>query len=401
MTPLGTGRDLSWQTACRGVSGIKHIDIFDTNDLPVKIAGMVKDFNAVETFGKRQADRLDRFLQFGIAAAREAVLDSRLEIDGDSAYRAGSVIGSGIGGINTIVREYESLKSPGGYSRIKPYFIPSMLINLVAGMVSIEFNLKGPGLSPSTACAAGNHAIGLAFDQIRYDRADIMVCGGSEACITELGVAGFAKLRALSTRNESPETASRPFDKDRDGFVIAEGAGILVLEELEHAIKRNAHIYAELLGFGMSSDAYHITAPAENGEGAAKCMELALADAGIKPEDVDYINAHGTSTQLNDIIETRAIKTVFGDDTRVKISSNKSMVGHLLGAAGGVETAFTALCIKHGFILPTINLFEADPECDLDYTPDNGLESRVEYAVNNSFGFGGTNTALVLKRYDE
>lgn len=400
ITPLGTGRDKNWQRASEGDSGITTIDIFDTSNLPVKIAGIVRDYDPAETFGLREADRLDRFLQFAVVAAREAVSDSGLVITKDLSYRAGTVIGSGIGGINTIEKQHIALLD-GGFKQVKPYFIPSMLINLAAGMVSIEFSLKGPSMSPSTACAAGSHAIGLAFDLIRNDKADIMVCGGSESSITQLGIAGFSKLRALSSRNDSPHTASRPFDKDRDGFVISEGSGIIVIEELESAKKRNAPIYAEIIGFGMSSDAFHITAPSEDGEGAVICMRNALSDAGIEPEDIDYINAHGTSTYLNDITETKAIRQVFGKDTHVNISSNKSMIGHLLGAAGGVETAFTALTVKNDYILPTINLFEADPQCDLNYTPNKGISREIEYAINNSFGFGGTNTTLVLKKYQQ
>lgn len=398
ITPLGRGKDKNWLRAVKGESGISLIDSFDTSDLPVKIAGIVRDFDPVEVFGPREADRLDRFLQLGIVAARDAMADSGLDIGPELSCRAGTIIGSGIGGINTIEREHTALLNS-GFRSIKPYFIPSMLINLVAGMVSIEFNLKGPSMSPCTACAAGNHAVGLAFDLIRSGRADIMVCGGSESSITKLGIAGFSKLRALSTRNDSPGTASRPFEKDRDGFVVSEGSGIIVLEELESAVKRNANIYAEIIGFGMSSDAFHVTAPSEDGEGAGRCMLTALDDAGINPGDIDYINAHGTSTLLNDITETRAIKSVFGRETKVSISSNKSMIGHLLGAAGGVETAFTALCLKEDFVLPTINLFTPDENCDLDYTPNKGADKEIEYAMNNSFGFGGTNTSLVMKKY--
>ncbi len=398
ITPLGSGREKNWARVANGESGIALIDTFDTSDLPVKIAGMVKDFDPAEIFGVREAERLDRFLQLGIVASREAMADSGLEITPELSKRAGTIIGSGIGGINTIEREHINLLN-NGFRSIKPYFIPSMLINLVAGMVSIEFKLKGPSMSPCTACAAGNHSVGLAFDLIRNDKADIMVCGGAESSITKLGISGFSKLRALSTRNDRPKEASRPFDKDRNGFVVSEGSGILVLEELESAKKRNAHIYAEITGFGMTSDAFHITAPSEDGEGAANCMDNAIRDASISPGDIDYINAHGTSTYLNDITETKAIKRVFGNDTGVRISSNKSMIGHLLGAAGGVETAFTAMCLENDFILPTINLNEPDPQCDLDYTPDTGIEKRMRYALNNSFGFGGTNTCLVLKKY--
>lgn len=400
ITPLATGKDKNWERAVKGESGIGLIDTFDTSSLPVRIAGQVKDFDPIEIFGQREADKLDRFLQFGIAAAREAMADSGIKIDDELSKRAGAVIGSGIGGINTIEREHISLLNE-GFRKVKPYFVPSMLINLIAGMVAIEFNLKGPNISPSTACAAGNHAIGLAYDLIRNNRADIMVCGGAESTITELSLAGFSKIRALSKRNDDPSTASRPFEKNRNGFVIAEGSGILILEELENAKKRNARIYAELTGFGMSCDAFHATAPHQDGEGAVLCMKNALDDAGISPDNIDYINAHGTSTELNDRIETLAIKRVFGSDTKVNISSNKSMIGHLLGAAGGVETAFTALSIANDYILPTINYFEADPDCDLNYTPNEGLAKEIKFAINNSFGFGGTNTTLVLRKYND
>jgi len=398
ITPLGLNLEDVWQAAVAGRSGTRRIDVFDASGLPSQVAGLVQGFQAQEIFGERQAKKLDRFLQFAVVAARQAFTDSKLEkTDGDP--RAGVVIGAGIGGLHTLEEQHLAMAEK-GYRGIKTYFVPSMLSNLAAGMVSIEFGLRGPNLSTSTACAASNHAVGLAFHMLRANQADVMVCGGSEAAVTALSVAGFSKLRALSKRNDLPEKASRPFDRDRDGFVIAEGAGVLVLEELEHAQKRGASIYAEVSGFGMSSDAFHVTAPSPDGQGAALAMENALTDAGITAAQVNYINAHGTSTPLNDVVETRAIKLVFGKNTKVPISSNKSMMGHMLGAAGGVETALTAMSIANGYILPTINLEQPDPECDLDYTAGQGRQQAIDYAINNSFGFGGTNTCLVLKRYD-
>ncbi|MBF0308566.1 MAG: beta-ketoacyl-ACP synthase II [Magnetococcales bacterium] len=399
VTPLGTGTQKTWEGLVAGRSGIGPITRFDATEYSCRIAGECRDFNVADWVVAKEVKKMDLFIQFGVAAAHMAWLDSGLEVSEERAPRMGVLIGSGIGGLVAIQNQAMAIKEKGP-RRISPFFIPMSLINLISGHVAIRYGLKGPNHAVVTACATGTHAIGDAARLIARGEADVMLAGGAEAAICELGIGGFAAAKALSTRNEEPEKASRPWDRNRDGFVESEGSGVVVLESLESATRRGARIYAEVLGYGMSGDAYHITAPEPTGDGASRCMSAALADAGVAPEAVGYINAHGTSTPLGDAIEVDAIKRVFGPDHsgKLMISSTKSMVGHLLGAAGGVEAIFTALTLYHGIVLPTINL--DDPEdFGLDFVPHTARQATVDVALSNSFGFGGTNASLVLKRF--
>ncbi len=403
VSSLGIGTQKNWDALIAGRSGIAGITKFDVFDFPselsTRIAGEVKNFDPLQFIEKKDVKKMDVFIQYAIAASQFAVEDARLTISRDDAARAGVFIASGIGGFTTIEREHKALLE-GGPRKISPFFIPSAIINLAAGQVSIRFGAKGPNSATCTACSASSHAIGDAYEIIKRGAADVMIAGGSEAAITPMGIGGFAALRALSTRNDEPERASRPFDKDRDGFIVGEGAGVIILEEFDRARARGAKIYAELVGYGMSADAYHITAPSEDGDGPFRVMNAAMASAGVKPSDVDYINAHGTSTPHGDRVETIAIKRSFGECAkRVAVSSTKSMTGHLLGAAGGLEAGITVLAVYHQLAPPTINLDCPDPECDLDYVPKVARPMKIEFALSNSFGFGGTNGALLFKRY--
>lgn len=384
-----------------GRGAIGAITRFDAAAFPVRIASEVKNFDPLKFFEKKEVKKMDVFIHFAVAAAQEAMDDSGLRITEDNATRVGSYIGSGIGGFGVIEREHEKFLK-GGPGKISPFFIPAAIVNLAAGQVSIRFNAKGPNSATCTACSTGAHAVGDSFKIIQRGDADAMICGGAEAAITPMGVGGFAAMRALSTRNHDAEHSSRPFDADRDGFVIGEGAGTLILEELEHAKARGAKIYAEVVGYGMSSDAFHITQPSEDGDGAVRVMTNAIKDAGVEPHEIDYINAHGTSTFYNDKLETMAIKRVFGDSAHsIPVSSTKSMMGHLLGAAGGVEAGIIALALRDQVAPPTANYEKPDPDCDLDYVPNQARRVRMRYALSNSFGFGGTNAALLMKRYEE
>jgi 3-oxoacyl-[acyl-carrier-protein] synthase II len=400
VTPLGTGVAKTWDNLCKGKSGIKKIQRFDPVDLPSKVAGEIIDFVPEQFMEKGDARKNDLFIQYALAGSRMAIEDAEIRSFADISERAGVIIGVGIGGLPRI-EEYHNALNTGGYRKVSPFFIPMVIGNLAGGKVSIEFGLKGPSFCTTSACASGAHAIGEAMRKIENNEADIMIAGGSESTITPLAVAGFSVMKALSTKyNDEPERASRPFDKNRDGFVIAEGAGVMVLEELEFAKKRGAKIYAELIGYGLNSDAYHITAPAPDGEGFVKCIELCLKDAGVSKEEVDYINAHGTSTYYNDLYETKAVKKVFGEHAyKLSVSSTKSMMGHTLGAAGGIEAVITVLAIHHGIIPPTINYEEADPECDLDYVPNAARQKAIRVAISNSFGFGGTNACLMFRKF--
>ena len=400
VSSLGIGTSANWDALLAGTSGVRRISKFDATGFAAQIAAEVLGFDALQFIEKRDVKKMDVFIQYAIAASQFAMDDSKLCVTPENAPRIGVFIASGIGGFTTIEREHRALLE-GGPRKISPFFIPSAIINLAAGQVSIRFGAKGPNSATCTACSASAHAIGDAFEIIRRGDADAMIAGGSEAAITPMGVGGFAALRALSTRNDEPHRASRPFDRDRDGFIIGEGAGILILEELEQARRRSAPIYAELVGYGMSADAYHITAPSEDGDGAVRVMGLALKNAGVRPEDVDYINAHGTSTPYNDRLETLAIKRCFGEQARkLVISSTKSMTGHLLGAAGGLEAGIAALAVHHQAVPPTINLDHPDEECDLDYVPHTSRRMAIRHALSNSFGFGGTNAALLFRRYE-
>ncbi|MBI3050032.1 MAG: beta-ketoacyl-ACP synthase II [Acidobacteria bacterium] len=400
VSSLGIGTSANWKALLAGRSGVGRITKFDPSGFAAQIAAEVTGFDPLQFVDKKDVKKMDVFIQYAIAATQFAMDDSRLTITPDRAPRTGVFIASGIGGFTTIEREHRALIE-GGPRRISPFFIPSAIINLAAGQVSIRFGAKGPNSATCTACSASAHAIGDSFEIIRRGDADAMIAGGSEAAITPMGVGGFAALRALSTRNDEPQRASRPFDRDRDGFIIGEGAGIVVLEELEQAQRRGAPMYAELVGYGMSADAYHITAPSEDGDGAVRVMCLALEKARVRPDEVDYINAHGTSTPHNDRLETLAIKRLFGEHARtLAISSTKSMTGHLLGAAGGVEAGITALAVHHQEMPPTINLDNPDTECDLDYVPHTSRRRAIRYALSNSFGFGGTNAALLFKKYE-
>ncbi len=399
VTPLGTGVDKSWAALCAGESGIGEITSFDASEFDTKIAGEVRDFNADDFIPKKESKRMENFIAFAVAAGKMAVEDARLKIDQSNGNRVGVSMGCGLGGLGLLEKTFKVLDTKGP-KRVSPFFIPMIIGNMAPGMISIYLGAKGPNLSLATACAAGTHALGQAFYAIRLGAADAMIAGGVESTITPSGIAGFNAMKALSTRNDDPKRASRPFDKDRDGFVVGEGGGILVLESLEHALERGASIYAEILGFGMSGDGYHMTAPAPEGDGMARCMAAAIQEAGISPAEIDYINAHGTSTQYNDLYETAAIKSVFKDHARnLCVSSTKSMTGHLLGGAGGVEAVFTALTLKHDLIPPTINLDQPDEGCDLDYVPHKARKKTVNKAMSNSFGFGGTNGTLILGKF--
>ena len=399
VSPLGVGTAESWQALLAGKSGIGLITRFDTTEYPSRIAGEVKGFNPLDYVDKKEVKKSDTFIHYALAASRFALEDAGLKIDEGNAPRVGVVIGSGIGGLPLIEATHKTLLEKGP-SRVSPFFIPGQIVNLAAGQVSIHHGAKGPSTSPATACTTGLHAIGDAYRFIQADEADAMIAGGSEAVITPLAMAGFCAMRALSTRNDEPEKASRPWDAQRDGFVMGEGCGIVILEEWEQAKRRGAPIYAEVVGYGMSADAYHISAPHPEGEGAVRVMRVALRDAGLAPEQIGYINAHGTSTPLGDLSEVRAIKTVFGDHAyKLAVSSTKSCTGHLLGAAGGLETGILALAVRDQILPPTINLDEPGEGCDLDFVPNQPRKVDLEYAASNSFGFGGTNASIILKRY--
>ena len=401
VSPVGIGTQANWDALYEGVTGIGPITRFDASGFPTRFAGEVKNFDPLQWIEKKELKKMDIFIQFAVAASQFAMDDARLTVTPELAPRVGVFIASGIGGFTTIEREHRALLE-GGPRKISPFFIPSAIINLASGQVSIRFGAKGPNSATCTACTASAHAVGDAWEIIRRGAADAMIAGGSEAAICAMGVGGFAALRALSTRNDDPEHASRPFDRDRDGFVLGEGAGVIILEELEFARRRGAPIYAEMVGYGMSGDAFHMTAPSEDGDGACRVMTAALESAGVQPDVVDYINAHGTSTPHNDRIETHAIRRTFGDHAyRMAVSSTKSMTGHLLGAAGGLEAGITILAVHHQKVPPTINLENPDEGLDLDYVPHRGRERQVHYALSNSFGFGGTNGSLLFKRYEE
>jgi len=399
VSPLAVGTAKTWEGLVAGRNGIGPITRFDVTEYDARIAGEVRDFKPEEFMEKKDIRRLDPFMQYGIAAAKMAFDDSGLVVTDQNAERMGCLVGSGIGGLSTLEETYKKILEKGP-SRVSPFFVPQMIINLIPGQISIKLGLKGPNWSPVSACATGAHAVGEGFRCIQRDDADVILAGGAEAPITPCGIAGFTAAKAMSTRNESPATASRPFDKDRDGFVIAEGGSVLVLEELEHAKARGARIYAEIVGYGANADAFHITQPAPEGAGATRCMRLAMKDAKLNAEDVGYVNAHGTSTAYNDANETRAIKAVLGDHARkTPVSSIKSMIGHQLGAAGSTEAAICALVLHHGVLPPTINYQTPDPDCDLDYVPNQAREVRVNVVVSNSFGFGGTNAVLAFRRF--
>ena len=398
---LGIGTDESWKNLVAGVSGIATITHFDTTNFDCKIAGEVKNFDPFNWIEKKELKKMGRFIQIALAAADFAVKHAQWKPDQSNLEEVGVYISSGIGGFDIIEREHGKLLY-GGPNKISPFFIPSAIVNLASGHVSIRYGAKGPNSATATACSASAHAIGDSFKIIERGAADMMICGGTEATITPMGVGGFASMKALSTRNDDPATASRPFDADRDGFIVGEGAGILILESLEHATKRNAPILAEIVGYGMSGDAYHITQPVENGDGAFRVMRAALKDAKLSPDDINYVNAHGTSTPIGDIIETTAMKRLFGEratSKKLAVSSTKSMTGHLLGGAGGLEAGISVLALRDQILPPTINQFHPDPKCDLDYVPNVARKATVDYALSNSFGFGGTNAALIFKRW--
>jgi 3-oxoacyl-[acyl-carrier-protein] synthase II len=398
ISPLGSGNAKNWEALTSGTSGIAPITRFDASSFPVTIAGEVKDFNPEDFIEKKEVKKMDLFIQYAVAAAQLAMDDSGLVIDDTNAERVGVLVGAGIGGLPTI-EKYHSALLEGGYKKISPFFIPMLIINLAPGHISMRFGAKGPNLSSVSACATATHSIGDAYHIIKRGDADAMIAGGTESTVTPLGIGGFAAMKALSTRNDDPQGASRPFDKNRDGFVMGEGAGIIILEEYEAAKQRGAYIYAEVVGYGLTGDAYHLTAPAPGGEGAARCMKMALKNSGVNPEEVSYINAHGTSTPMNDLYETMAIKSVFGDYARkVMVSSTKSMTGHLLGAAGGIEAVYSVMALRHGVVPPTINYHEPDPECDLDFVPNTARDAKLDYAMSNNFGFGGTNASLLFKK---
>jgi 3-oxoacyl-[acyl-carrier-protein] synthase II len=400
VSSLGIGTEANWKALVAGTSGVDRVTKFDVTGYAAQIAAEVRGFDPLDYVEKKDVKKMDVFIQYAIAASQFAMDDAKLAITGENAPDIGVFIGSGIGGFQTIEREHSALLN-GGPRKISPFFIPSAIINLASGQVSIRFGAKGPNLATCTACSASAHAIGESFEIIRRGDADAMIAGGSEAAITPMSLGGFAALRALSTNNDNPAGASRPFDRDRDGFIIGEGAGIVILEELEFARRRNAHIYAEVVGYGSSSDAYHITAPSEDGDGAVRVMKMAIRKAGIRPDQIEYINAHGTSTPYNDRLETMAIKKCFGDHAyKMAISSTKSMTGHLLGGAGGLEAGISALAVHHQVAPPTINLHNPDPDCDLDYVPHIGRQMPITYALSNSFGFGGTNATLLFKKFE-
>ena len=400
VTPLGTGIEKNWEMVCAGKSGIGPITKFDASQFPSQIAGEVLDFKSEDFLDKQQLRRFDVFVHYAVASARMAMEDSGLKIDSKNQNRVGCITGSGLGGL-AMLEHYHKILLEKGPRRISPFFIPGMIANMAPGQIAIEYGAKGPNISIETACAASCHAVGESFRQIHSGTADAMITGGSEAVVTPLALGGFCSMRALSTRNDEPERASRPFDLDRDGFVMGEGAGILILEEMNQALERGANIYAEVAGYGLSGDAYHVSAPEPEGEGAISCMSMAINDAWLKPEDIDYINGHGTSTKLNDESENKAVKAVFGEHAyKLAISSTKSMTGHLLGGAGGIEAVYTVLAIQHGVMPPTINYETPDPLCDLDYVPNEARKAKVKVAMSNSFGFGGTNASLVFKAFE-
>lgn len=397
--PVGIGVETAWKNVCEGKSGIGPLTRFNPDGFETKIAAEVKGFNPERYIEKKEIKKMDLFIQYALAASQEAVEDSRLTINSENDERVGVIVGTGLGGLPTIERYHQILMEKGP-TRISPFFIPMLIANLASGQIAIHFGAKGPNTCVVTACATGGHCIGDAFRAISYGDADAIIAGGTEANITPLTIGGFNAMKALSTRNEEPEKACRPFEKNRNGFVVAEGAGIVILEELGFALKRNATIHAELVGYGYTGDAYHITAPSPDGDGAIRSMKMALNDAGLKPEEIDYINAHGTSTQLNDLTETMAIKSVFGEYAKkIPISATKSMTGHLLGAAGSTEAIFTILSLRDGILPPTLNYEEQDPECDLDYVPNVARRQNVTIAMSNAFGFGGTNSTLIFKKF--
>jgi 3-oxoacyl-[acyl-carrier-protein] synthase II len=399
ITPVGIDTETSWQSLIAGRSGIGPITQFEDKDIPTQIAGEVKGFDAAQFIEAKEIKKMDRFIHLGIAASQMVMDDAKLAVTPANAERVGVTVGAGIGGLPAIERAYKAYMEK-GYRRITPFFIPMSIINELSGHISMRFGAKGPNSCAVTACATGTHSIGDAFKIVQRGDADAMIAGGAESCICPLGVGGFNAMKALSTRNSEPGRASRPFDADRDGFVMGEGSGLVVLEDLESARKRGARILAEIIGYGMSGDAYHITSPAPGGEGAARCMAMAVRDAGLTPAEVGYINAHGTSTKYGDELETMAIKTVFGDHAyKVPVSSTKSMTGHLLGAAGGVEAVITVLALDRGILPPTINLENPDPECDLDYVPNAARKQQAEVAMSNSFGFGGTNATIIFRKF--
>jgi len=400
ISPVGLSVDESWANILAGNSGVRPITSFDVAEFPVRFGGTIEGFDVTEYMSKKDARKMDTFIHYGVAAGTQALHDAGLEVTEQNAERIGVSVGSGIGGLPGIEKNYEAYLK-GGPRKISPFFVPANIINMISGNLSIMYGLKGPNIAMVTACTTGTHSIGEAARIIAYGDADVMLAGGAEMATTHTGLGGFAAAKALSTRNDDPQTASRPWDKDRDGFVLGDGAGVMVLEEYEHAKARGANIYAEVAGYGMSGDAYHMTQPALNGEGAARCMRNALRDAGVNPEQLDYINAHGTSTPAGDTAEVNAIKTALGEHaSRTAVSSTKSMTGHLLGAAGGVEAIFTTLAIRDQVLPPTINQFTRDPDCDLDFVPNQARATKIDVAMSNSFGFGGTNGSLVFTRPD-
>ncbi|MEW6368527.1 MAG: beta-ketoacyl-ACP synthase II [Acidobacteriota bacterium] len=400
ISPLGIGTRENWEALVAGKNGIGPITRFDVSQYPTRIAGEVRGFDPANYIEKREIKKMDIFIHYALAAAQFAMEDSRLTIGPEEAPRAGVIVGSGIGGLPIIESTHKNLLE-GGPRKISPFFIPALIVNLASGQISIRYGAKGPNSAPATACSTGSHAIGDSFKIIQRDDADVMIAGGTESVITPLGIGGFCSMKAMSTRNDQPERASCPFDSERDGFVMGEGAGIVILEELGHALRRDATIYAELVGYGMTGDAYHITAPSEDGDGAVRVMLKTLEDANVQLSEIDYINAHGTSTPHNDRTETMAIKRVFREHAyKIAISSTKSMTGHLLGAAGGIEAGFSVLAIRDSVVPPTINLHHPDPDCDLDYVPNEARKMPVQYALSNSFGFGGTNASLLFKKYE-
>ena len=400
VTPLGTGVEKNWESLCSGKSVIGPVTKFDASDFKSRIAAEVTDFNASDFLTKQQLRRFDIFIHYGLASTRMAMEDSGFKVTPDNCQKIGCLTGSGLGGLS-MIESFHKILMEKGPGRVSPFFIPGIIPNMLPGQIAIEYGAQGPNSSIETACAASTHAVGESFRLIQDGIADAMITGGSEAVVTPLAFAGFCSMTALSTRNDEPEKASRPFDKERDGFIIGEGSGILVIEELNHALERGAKIYAEIAGYGLSGDAYHISSPHPEGDGAVSCMAMAVESAGLKPEDIDYINAHGTSTQLNDLSETKAVKKLFGEHAyKLAISSTKSMTGHLLGGTGGVEAIYSALTLKNKIIPPTINYENPDPECDLDYVPNEARKAEVKVAMSNSFGFGGTNASLLLKAYE-
>ncbi len=400
ITPVGLSVKETWENILAGKSGVAPITVFDASDFSVRFGANIKDFDITTIIPRKDAKKMDTFIHYGIAAAKEAIEDSGLEVTEENAERIGVAIGSGIGGLPGIEAGYDAYLN-GGPRKISPFFVPSNIINMISGNLSIMYGFKGPNTAIVTACSSGTHNISSAGRMIQYGDADVMIAGGAEMSTSKTGLGGFAAARALSTRNDDPQAASRPWDKDRDGFVLGDGAGVVVLEEYEHAVKRGATIYAELVGSGMSSDAYHMTTPSVGGEGAARCMKNAMADAGLNPDQIDYINAHGTSTPAGDVCETQAVKAALGSAAAsVAVSSTKSMIGHLLGAAGGVEAVFSVLAIRDQVAPPTINLDNPDPECDLDYVPHTARQMKLDIAMSNSFGFGGTNGTVIFKKID-